>query len=177
MKALIPVRFQRGRLAYEPIRPEHAAELEPLLLDPRVWRNLQAQSEPAPTAADVRTNAVHKDRHWEQYGFGYWLLRDRDSGQVVGRGGLQRTGATGVTEVEIGWAILPERWGTGLATELARVAVGAAFDSLRLSSVIAYTQPDNLASRRVMEKAGLTYEGDISHAGLPHVLYRRDACG
>jgi RimJ/RimL family protein N-acetyltransferase len=37
---------------------------------------------------------------------------------------------------------------------------------------VSFTLPHNAASRRVMEKAGLTYERDITHAGLPHVLYR-----
>ncbi len=36
------------------------------------------------------------------------------------------------------------------------------------------TLPDNLASRRVMGKAGFAYEREIEHAGLPHVLYRRE---
>ena len=41
--------------------------------------------------------------------------------------------------------------------------------------LIAFTLPDNLASRRVMEKAGFAYEREILHAGLPHVLYRAPA--
>ena len=39
--------------------------------------------------------------------------------------------------------------------------------------MIAYTLPDNLASRRVMEKAGFAYEREIQWVGMPHVLYRR----
>ena len=71
---------------------------------------------------------------------------------MVGRGGLQPTSATGADEVEVAWAIVPERWGQGLATELARACVQIAFDDLELSSVIAYTRPDNLASRRVWRR-------------------------
>ena len=41
-----------------------------------------------------------------------------------------------------------------------------------MKSVVAFTLPDNTASRRVMEKLGMTYERDIVHADLPHVLYR-----
>ena len=77
-----------------------------------------------------------------------------------------------LNEVEAGWAIVPKRWGEGLATELARASVSTAFEQLGLGEVVAFTLPDNAASRRVMEKVGLTYERDIEHAGLPHVLYR-----
>ena len=52
-----------------------------------------------------------------------WLLRDRSTGEMVGRGGLQHTFVAGLDEVEAGWAIVPERWGEGLATELAHACV------------------------------------------------------
>lgn len=175
MKPLIPADFKRGPLCYERIRPQHAEELEPLALDPRVWRTLQYPSEPPPTPADVRRTAERKHAHWESHGFGQWLLRDCSDGLAVGRGGLQYTEATGTWEVEIGWAVLPARWGQGFATELARASIEAAFESLGLPDVIAYTQPDNVGSRRVMEKAGLLYEGDFTHEDTPHVLYRLHA--
>ena len=90
-----------------------------------------------------------------------------------GRGGLQYTFVAGTNEVEVAWAIVPDRWGQGLATELARASVALAFDDLRLREIVAFTLPHNVASRRVMEKSGFEYEGPIVHAGLPHVLYRR----
>jgi ribosomal-protein-alanine N-acetyltransferase len=55
---------------------------------------------------------------------------------------------------------------------MARDAVRVAFAVLELDDVVAYTVPANAASRAVMEKLGMVYEGDIVHAGLPHVLYR-----
>ena len=41
-----------------------------------------------------------------------------------------------------------------------------------LEEIIAFTLPDNVGSRRVMEKSGFTYERDIVHAGVPHLLFR-----
>jgi ribosomal-protein-alanine N-acetyltransferase len=92
---------------------------------------------------------------------------------MVGRGGLQHTFVAGVNEIEVAWAIVPQRWGEGLATELARAAVDVAFDDLGLNQLVAFTLPSNVASRRVMEKAGFIFEREIVHVGLPHVLYRR----
>ncbi len=41
-----------------------------------------------------------------------------------------------------------------------------------ITDVVAFTRVDNIASRRVMDKLGLTHERDFEHAGYPHVLYR-----
>ena len=68
--------------------------------------------------------------------------------------------------------LMPEFWGQGLATEIAQASIGIAFNELGLSDVVSFTLPTNLASRRVMEKCGLTFERDIEWKDLPHVLYR-----
>lgn len=171
-KALAPAILDTPRMTGEPIGPEHEAEIAQLILDPRVYRTLWPWAT-APTRADARASLVDKRDHWERHGFGLWLLRDRATGLMVGRGGLQYTDAIGGFAVEAAWTIVPERWGQGLATELAVASVGVAFDVLDLNEVIAITLPDNHASRRVMEKAGFRYDREIEHVGLTHVLYRR----
>jgi [ribosomal protein S5]-alanine N-acetyltransferase len=165
-------RQETERLRCERLEAAHEPEVLRLGLDPRVYRTLWPGPS-APTEQDIRSGLSRQIEHWERHGFGLWLLRDRSTGEFVGRGGLQHTEASGRREVEVAWAIVPERWGEGLATELARAAVDVGFTALRVSEVIALTLPDNLASRRVMEKAGFAYDADIEHAGLPHVLYRR----
>ena len=171
-KALAPALLETPRMSGEPIGPEHETEIAELILDPRVYRTLWPWSG-APTRADARASLVDKRDHWQRHGFGLWLLRDRDTGLMVGRGGLQYTDAIGGFAVEAAWTIAPERWGQGLATELAVAAMGVAFDVLDFNEVIAITLPDNVASRRVMEKAGFAYDREIDHVGLTHVLYRR----
>jgi RimJ/RimL family protein N-acetyltransferase len=92
---------------------------------------------------------------------------------MIGRGGLQwTTYVRDLDEVEVGWSVIPERWRQGLATELALASIDVAFGPLDLDQVVAFTLPDNVASRRVMEKAGFSYDRDILHVGLSHVLYR-----
>jgi [ribosomal protein S5]-alanine N-acetyltransferase len=173
-KALAPALLETPRMTGEPIGPEHEAEIAELTLDPRVYRTLWPFPT-APTRADVQASLVDKRDHWERHGFGLWLLRDRATGVMVGRGGLQYTDVIGGFAVEAAWTIAPERWRQGLATELAIASVAVAFDVLDVHELIAITLPDNLASRRVMEKAGFGYERDIEHVGLAHVLYRRGA--
>jgi ribosomal-protein-alanine N-acetyltransferase len=171
MRSVTPERLETERLVCERLTPDHAPELMTLLSDPRVAKTLFASAEP-PSEAEMVENLGAKVAHWERFDFGLWLLRDRATGEMVGRGGLQHTFVGGCDEVEIGWAILPARWGQGLATEMARAASDVAFDDLRLGELVAFTLPENIASRRVMEKTGFNYERRIVHVGLPHVLYR-----
>ena len=161
------------RLLCERLRLEHLPELSPLLTHPRVTEWLWPHADP--TEQDLIEGTQQKEQHWERYGFGLWLLRDRQTREVVGWGGLQWTYVTRLDEVEVAWAIAPARWRQGLATELAQAAIEAAFGPLGLSEIIAFTLPHNVASRRVMEKTGFVYEREIVHALLPHVLYRRRA--
>jgi len=165
--------FETGRLRCEAIELRHQPELTALLNDPAVVRTLSADG--APPAWGARTEEIAlQSADWGRYGFGLWLLRDRMSGEFVGRGGMQHTSATGHDEVEIAYAIRSERWNEGFATEIALACAGLAFGVIGLEAVIAFTLPHNRPSRRVMEKAGMSYQRDFVHKGLPHVLYRRD---
>jgi [ribosomal protein S5]-alanine N-acetyltransferase len=169
-------RVETARLVCERLGIEHLPEIARLLRDPRVSQTLWPGAE-VPSERQVSGSTAEKVEHWERYGFGLWLLRDRATGEMVGRGGLQWTYVADLNEVEVGWAIVPERWGEGLATELARASVQTAFGPLGLSEIIAFSLPDNVASRRVMEKAGFVFERDFIYVGQAHVLYRRRRTG
>lgn len=162
-------RVQTPRLAGEPIDASHTAALETMLGDPRVGATMGGVLD----ADGVRSSVAAKVAHWEHHGFGYWVWRERASGDVVARGGLQHTWLEGAGhEVEVGWVVSPERWGEGFATELGAASVRFGFERLGLADVIAFALPENAASRRVMEKLGFAYEREAHHAGLPHVVYR-----
>jgi [ribosomal protein S5]-alanine N-acetyltransferase len=153
---------------------DHEDELTRLLLDHRVAKTMWSPHQTR-SPRDVRAGLKRKLLHWEHHGFGQWFFRDRATGAMIGRGGPQHTMASGADEVEIGWVIVPERWGEGLATELACASLEVVFGPLGLDRVIAYTQPDNFASRRVMEKSGFVYERDMTFESEPFALYRRRA--
>ena len=110
--------------------------------------------------------------HWDQHGFGLWTMRARASGAFMGRGGLRHALIEGQDEIELGYGLLPEYWGQGLAVEMSREALRSGFELLGLESIVSFTLPTNRKSRRVMEKLGLKYERDVIWADLPQVLYR-----
>jgi RimJ/RimL family protein N-acetyltransferase len=165
-------RLETARMLLERLRLEHAPEQLELLLDPRVAATLWPFAD-GPTERDVLDGLAAKVDHWDRHGFGMWQLRERETGAMVGRGGMQYTYTAGLNDVEAAWAIVPERWGEGLATELAHACIDVGFQQLGLLDIVAFTLPDNIASRRVMEKTGFRFEKEIVHGSLPHVLYRR----
>jgi RimJ/RimL family protein N-acetyltransferase len=130
---------------------------------------------PAPlaafTIAEIREMLGADRRHWAEHGYGPWALIERRSGAFLGRGGLRETVVDGEPAVELPWAIDPGHQDRGLATEAALAAIEWA-RALGLAEVVALTTPDNAASRRVAEKAGLTLDGEVWHHGLDHLAYR-----
>ena len=62
-------------------------------------------------------------------------------------------------EVGVGYALVPEYRGRGLATEVVRDLVGWAFSHPEVAAVKAETLPDGHASIRVLEKLGMRFAG------------------
>jgi RimJ/RimL family protein N-acetyltransferase len=157
------------RMRGERLGPEHRGALTPIVADPRVGATMGGVATPEEVAEQLK----HAAQAWEREGFGYWMFFDAATGGPVARGGLSRTEFDGRAEVEVGWTVAPDRWGEGLATELGAAALEVA-SSLGLDDIVAFTLPDNLASRRVMDKLGFTYEKTAPYRTYgDHVLYRR----
>lgn len=68
-------------------------------------------------------------------------------------------GMTDQGEAEFGWYLRSDQWGRGYATEATYLLLAFAFDELGRTRVIATADPENTASIRVLEKAGLAHEG------------------
>ena len=149
--------------------PDYAA----LFLDPAVGRWLRPPPLEPLGSRDVSRILEHDLLHWQQHRFGPWVLCSRDDGSFIGRGGLAWTRVEGRPMVELPWSLLPEAQGRGLATESADAAISMA-SGLGLKHVVSLALVDNSASRRVMEKIGLSYEREVAHFGLAHVLYGID---
>jgi RimJ/RimL family protein N-acetyltransferase len=123
------------------------------------------------------------EAHFRQHGFGLCAVELCVDHSFVGFIGLSvPTFHTAFTPcVEIGWRLSADYWGQGLATEGAAEMVHYAFEVLRLESLVSFTVPTNIRSRRVMEKLRMVHDAgdDFDHPNLPedrplrrHVLYR-----
>lgn len=148
--------------------------------DPRVMEFFPSTLSRAESDACVDRIEAHFVRH----GFGLCAVELRQSGCFVGFIGLNVPSF--LPSVEIGWRLAADVWGQGIATEGAESVVRYAFDVLALPELVSFTTPDNVRSRRVMEKLGMTHDpaDDFDHPGLPeghpmrhHVLYKSRNCG
>jgi ribosomal-protein-alanine N-acetyltransferase len=77
----------------------------------------------------------------------------------------------GGPEIEVGYRFLKDHRGRGYATEAAAASIAFGFDELGLDRIVAVALPENTASRRVLEKCGLTEIGLTHVYGLDHVKY------
>jgi ribosomal-protein-alanine N-acetyltransferase len=102
-------------------------------------------------------------------------VTDRSSGALLGWNGLQHLPET--DETEIGFLLDREQWDKGRTTEAARVAVRFAFETLEMPEIIAVAHPDNGASRRVIEKLGMTFDRITEYFGMPVARYAPTAPG
>jgi [ribosomal protein S5]-alanine N-acetyltransferase len=75
-------------------------------------------------------------------------------------------------ELEIGYHVHSEFRNRGLATEAARAVREYAFGALGVEAVISLIRPENLPSRRVAEKNGLTLDRTVFWHGYDHCVYR-----
>jgi len=164
-----PVVLTTARLIAEPLVPEHHDAILEMHQDPRAMEGLGGIRDAVATQAYIQFNVAH----WQRHGFGLWVLRLRDDGDIVGRLVLRHLDLDGVDEVELGYALKPPYWGRGLAMEASTRACDYAATELRLASLVAQIRPTNLPSIRLAERLGFTFEREITHAGTPHALFRR----
>ena len=162
-------RLETKRLFGERLREEHFPYLRAMDSDPDVMATLGGVRSENESWVGLRNGL----EHWERNGFGPWVFHSRETGEAVASSALRRVEIEGQEEVEVGYRVAAAWWGRGIATEMASTLVAVARDRLRLQELVAFTLPDNVASRRVMEKAGFTYEREIEWAALRHVLYRQ----
>ncbi len=95
----------------------------------------------------------------------------RETGQLIGDCGPVWQTVDGPPELEIGYHVHRDRQNQGLATEAARAVRDYAFTTLGCGHVISLIRPENLSSRRVAEKNGLTLNRTVFWRGFDHCVY------
>ena len=97
---------------------------------------------------------------WDERGWGLWAVEVAAGPRFIGYVGLWPAGFVAPGTVEVGWRLAREAWGHGYAPEAARASLRFGFEDLGLAEIVSFTVPQNLNSRRVMEKIGLQRRPD-----------------
>jgi RimJ/RimL family protein N-acetyltransferase len=156
--------LETSRLSLREFKMDDLDELTALRADPLVWKYLGEQP---------REKVAERLRFYiscyESHGFGMCGVSYKGESALIGWSGLQPLEDSG--EVEIGYGFAQAHWGKGLASEAARALLRYGFEHLGLERIVAVALPENIASRRVMEKLGMKYERNEPHYGFDCAYY------
>jgi RimJ/RimL family protein N-acetyltransferase len=147
--------LETERLILKQVSIEDAEFILTLLNEPSFIRNIGDRG--VRTLADARDYVLNKlVASYENFGFGMYLVILKETGTPAGLCGLVQR--VGLDDVDIGYAILPEHWSKGYATESALGVKEYAKNSIGLKRIVGITDPDNDGSIRVLEKLELKFE-------------------
>ena len=154
------------RLVMRGWRTSDRAAFAAMNADPKVMEHFPGTM----TRAESDGFADRIETHFAEHGFGLWAVELRATGEFIGDCGLVYVEGKG-PEVEVAYHFAKEWWGRGLATEAATACLDYGFRELGLREIIAICFPEHVASRRVMEKAGMRYVGPARYYELDLVKY------
>jgi RimJ/RimL family protein N-acetyltransferase len=167
--------IETERLLLEPLDMSRLEEFVELTADPETMRYWWPNG-PFPREVAERNFAASLARVRE-HGFGMRWIVSKNDGSGLGFTDTKYFGDScedvSPDEVEIGWMLRPAAWGRGYGTEAGAAVRDEAFDRLKLDSIVAVHHPANLASGRIMQKLGMTFERDVvARDGWPYRFYR-----
>jgi RimJ/RimL family protein N-acetyltransferase len=95
--------------------------------------------------------------YYERFaGYGFWAAVEKSTGDFLGWFHFRPPEGRSLDDVELGYRLRKSAWRKGYATEASRALIHKGFTELGVQRVFAETMAVNVASRRVMEKAGVT---------------------
>lgn len=146
------------RILLRPASMGDVGDLHRLWREPAVRRFFWDDEEIPYGRAEAAVREAVED--FGRHGFGLWVAeRGEGGGTPIGFCGLRHL--DGGREVEVPYGVSPPEWGRGLATELALAMLRHGFGRAGLTRVVGIADVENAASRRVLEKVGMTCEGYV----------------
>lgn len=165
-----------ARLRFREVHPDDLSQLFRLQSDPVTMRFIR------PPTDDL---AVVEERmqQWAVYqaanpGLGVWNFETLENGAFAGYCVLRAVDWLPGNDLEVGYVIAPELWGRGLATEIAAALCRYGFAHFPVDKLVAFTDPANLASQRVLAKCGFARIGIEQNSygeSLRHEIKRPEA--
>jgi len=159
--SLLP--FRSNRLLFRPFALSDAVDAFAVFGDTEVMRYSVSGRD-----RDVEATAARVERYATQNaasGLAPWAVVETASEIVIGSCGLMRL--KGGRDVEIAYRLRRDRWGRGIATEAATAWLDRGFSLLRLTRILAFVDPANTASLRVVDKIGMRFVEDCHYEGIP----------
>jgi RimJ/RimL family protein N-acetyltransferase len=156
--------LQSGRLYVRRFTLDDLDTFARLVGDPEIAQYLGGVKDRVAAESLLRSRAL--DYYDAHPGLGMWATIERASGRLVGFHVLNHI--HGETDIQVGYALFQDVWGRGYATEMTVRLLKYGFGDLGLEQIGAITNLKNVASQRVLEKAGLVRHGErtFTHPAL-----------
>jgi RimJ/RimL family protein N-acetyltransferase len=162
------------RLILQGHRLEDFEECLAVWSDPKVVRHISGKPT---TREEMWARLLRYAGHWELLGYGFWVVREKATGRLVGEVGLgdfhrdMQPPMPG--EFEAGWVLASWCHGKGYATEAVRAALAWADAQHHPERVVCIISPGNAASIRVAEKCGFRQTGQGVYKGDASLMFER----
>lgn len=111
------------------------------------------------TQAQIADRLAREIHNQQTYGYCYWPLFRKDSGDFIGCAGFRPYGKD-ESIVEFGIHLLPAAWGKGYAREVGTALIQYVLQDLGMKNIFAGHHPENYASKKMLEKLGFHYVKD-----------------
>jgi len=158
------------RLRFHPWEADDFPLLVELHRDPEVQHFLQ-MGDPPWDEAFLRAKFDGFRKDYAENGWTKFKILD-PQGRFLGRAGFGRFDETG--ELELGYSVMRPFWGRGYASEAAGALLDWIYRAVPVDHVIGFAVAENMASRRVLEKAGMAFAGLRDLHGIANAFYRHD---
>ncbi len=136
---------------------EEIDDLYLLQSDKEVMKYIGTGARTKEKVIDATESAI---KHYQDHGFSLGLLYEKETGLLVGQAGLIYLEYNDKQpDIEIGYRLHKRYWGMGYATEVTKALIVWGFNHLSVNYLIAVINPENLKSKRVLEKSGMHYVG------------------
>jgi len=159
--------LETQRLVLREFQHEDLDALAAILCDRETMRYYPVSFDSAAVADWIQRNRTRYANH----GHGLWAMILKSTRELIGDCGLVRQSVDAVDEIEIGYHVRRDLWNQGYASEAARACRDYGFANLKVDRLISLIRPENLASRRVAEKNGMTIWKEVTKADLLHYVY------
>ncbi|MGA8491737.1 MAG: GNAT family N-acetyltransferase [Terriglobales bacterium] len=159
--------LETQRLVLREFQIEDLDALAAILCDRETMRYYRMSFDRVAVADWIQCNRTR----YANDGHGLWAMILKSTRELIGDCGLVRQSVDGVDEIEIGYHVRRDLWKQGYASEAARACRDYGFANLKVDRLVSLIRPENLASRRVAEKNGMTIWKEVMRADLLHYVY------
>jgi RimJ/RimL family protein N-acetyltransferase len=160
----VSTRIETPRLVIRTFEPRDAGAWIAMVNDPQVSRFLP----PGPDASMETFQEALERRHAMEREIGYamWAVDDKATGTFVGQCGIRPVEEDAGPEIDLAYHYTRACWNKGYGTEAVIAVLAHGLGPVGLDRIMAVAMPENTGSWRVMEKAGMRYEGLAGYYGL-----------